>query len=433
MICNKCGKEIDDGSKFCAECGESIEEVIQSETFVQPTAEKAENNAVEVLKVTRIIAKGDLSIFSDRIEFAYLSDNIPVTEVYHYFNIKNASADNGLKIASLVIETVDDNKMFFTIDNENSFDVCTQKAALINQTKAACPALGLLGLTEEDMKNELNENKEKRKGKAGKKIENFISEYNNFKSMSKEEQQEAVEQTKEKAKDFAKKEKENYKNFKSLSTKQKLIRIAVPVLVLIILINIFGGGSGNNSHVIKAESSDGYGNVAFDLTFEEFIENYNACIDKDEEYESVATMRYLNADDFNKNVLNGGVIEYAKNFGTYYSALATLYIYVNPNTDTIQFIEYKWKRSGYNTDDAEFNYYYKLPATIFSMLDDSVDFPFNGDVSSYEKTYDEIADEDIVVRGDSFYNYMSADESTHSIVFTAATKNSACYKAQKDL
>lgn len=235
MICNKCGKEIDDGSKFCAECGERIETetvqdteketAVKNEPFAQKITEFPENNAVEVLKVTRIIAKGDLSIYSDRIEFTYLSDNKPVSETYHYFNVKNASADNGLKVASLVIETIDDNKMFFTIDNENSFDVYTQKAEFINKMKDACPALELLGMTAEDMKKELNENKEKRKGKAGKKIENFISEY---------------------------------KNFGTLTKKNKIIHLAVPLIIVVILFSLFSGGGISDEDYIDCAKSVAY-------------------------------------------------------------------------------------------------------------------------------------------------------------------------------
>ena len=324
MICSKCGKEIDDDSKFCAKCGAKIE---QEENTSSEQANKAVAAASEAYNEVKHIAKG---------------------------------------------------------------------------------------LAE--------------KGFEG---------YNNLKNISKEEQQEAIEQTKEKAKNFAEKEKENYKNFKNLTTKQKLVRIAVPVLVLVILVNIFGGGNGNNSYVIKADSGDGFGNVTFDMSFEEFIEKYNACVDEDEEYESVAQMQYLKVADFKKNTIDGGVIQYSKNFGYYFGysfkALATLYVYVNPNTDTIQFVEYKWKRDGYNNDESEENYYFTLPATIFSMFDDSVDFPYDDDASSYKKTYDKIADDDIVVKGDSFYKYLGADDSTHSIVFYAATKNSSCYMQNKNI
>lgn len=232
MICNKCGKEIDDSSKFCTECGENIEKetvndteeaaIVKNEAFAQSITEKSENDAIEVLKVTRIMTKGDLSIFSDRIEFTYLSDNMSVTETYHYFNIKNISVDNGMKIASLLIETADNNKMFFIIDNENSVEVYNQKAELMKRGKSTCPALELLGLTEEDMKNELNENKEKRKGKAGKKIGNFISEY---------------------------------KNFSSLTAKSKIIHIAVPILIVIALFSFFsGGGVSDEDYIVCAKS-----------------------------------------------------------------------------------------------------------------------------------------------------------------------------------
>lgn len=160
MICSKCGKEIDDDSKFCAKCGAKIE---QEENTSSEQANKAVAAASEAYNEVKHIAKG---------------------------------------------------------------------------------------LAE--------------KGFEG---------YNNLKNISKEEQQEAIEQTKEKAKNFAEKEKENYKNFKNLTTKQKLVRIAVPVLVLVILINIFGGGK----LTVKNNNDTG---ALLNITFKEYTKDFGKNLDK---------------------------------------------------------------------------------------------------------------------------------------------------------
>ena len=230
---------------------------------------------------------------------------------------------------------------------------------------------------------------------------------------------------------------------KKKKSKLKILLLLSPLIAFLIIAILlsFGGNEGgeengsSNSYVISAESGDGFGNVTFKLTFDEFINNYNACIDEDEENDTVAQMRYLKASDFEKTTTEIGVIEYSKNFGYYsgnkFNSLAKLFVYINPNTNTIQFVEYKWMREGYNTDDARVNYYFTLPASLFSMLDDSVSFPFDDDTSSYKETYDAIAENGIVVKGDSFYKYMSISESTHSIVFSAATTSSDYYKTNE--
>ena len=215
MVCTKCGKEIEAGATLCSECGETAQQNIGNNT---PDT----NCPIDVFDITRVIAKGKLSVYPDRVEFAYNSDNQPVTETYHYFNIKNVSVDSGMKILSLVIETIDDVKMYFSIENENSAEVYNQKTEIINKAKAACPSLEALGLTEDDMKKELDENKEKRKGKAGKKAMNFLSEY---------------------------------KNFGALSTKSKIIHIAIPLIIIIALICIFSGGGVKDADYIDCAKS----------------------------------------------------------------------------------------------------------------------------------------------------------------------------------
>ena len=226
MLCQICGKEIEDGVKFCTECGTVIENEAQptpeNKSYISDVAECTEDKPIDVFKVTRIIAKGYLSVHSDRVEFSYVSDNKSVTEIYHYFNIKSISVDNGLKIASLLIETIDDNKMFFTMDGENSVEIYNQKSEIINQAKTSCPTLDALGLNEEDMKKELADNTEKRKGKAGKKILNFLSEY---------------------------------KNFGTLNQKNKIIHIAVPILVVILLFSLFSGGGVSDDDYIDCAIS----------------------------------------------------------------------------------------------------------------------------------------------------------------------------------
>lgn len=57
-------------------------------------------------------------------------------------------------------------------------------------------------------------------------------------SQSKKKQQELLNTIKEKAKKII----ENYKNFKNLSTKQKIIHIVAPILIVVILFSSGGGG-----------------------------------------------------------------------------------------------------------------------------------------------------------------------------------------------
>lgn len=65
-----------------------------------------------------------------------------------------------------------------------------------------------------------------------------------------------VDEVKDKAKNFAVNEVENYKNFKNLSLKQKLIRIAAPAIILIIIILIFvPKGPSDEDYILCAHSA----------------------------------------------------------------------------------------------------------------------------------------------------------------------------------
>ena len=65
-----------------------------------------------------------------------------------------------------------------------------------------------------------------------------------------------VDEVKDQAKNFAENEVKNYKNFKNLSLKQKLIRIAVPVIILIIVISIFvPNGPSDEDYISGAKTA----------------------------------------------------------------------------------------------------------------------------------------------------------------------------------
>lgn len=65
-----------------------------------------------------------------------------------------------------------------------------------------------------------------------------------------------VDEVKDQAKNFAENEVKNYKNFKNLSLKQKLVRIAIPVIVLIIIISILiPNGPSDEDYIADAKTA----------------------------------------------------------------------------------------------------------------------------------------------------------------------------------
>ncbi len=217
MVCQKCGKEIDENLKFCNECGEySVAE------------EKTEEAAEKAAAVTNDV----------------------------YSEAKQIVKDVGQGAKDLAEKSVESYKNFKAMTKDEQ-----QEAVAQAKEKAKTVATDV--------------------GRGAKDLaEKGIEGYKDFKNMSKEEQQATIEQTKEKAKDFAKKEKENYKNFKNLTTKQKVVRIVAPVLIIAVLCSIFGGKSYKNDEdkaiqlALEQVDSQIYGGAEVEI-------RDPVCVDKD--------------------------------------------------------------------------------------------------------------------------------------------------------
>lgn len=306
MYCKKCGKEIEDGSKFCIECGERIETEFSENSVI--TQEKKEDSCKStltnvdlplILNVSCGGLVGSLKFFSDRMEFVYKKKKNLSVETYHYYNIINVSADNALQILNLVIETRDSEKMFFTIENEKSYDVYEQKAKQINEIKGSSPSFEELGFTLSNMDKELNENKKKRKSEIGKKIATFFTQY---------------------------------KNFNKLSLMNKIVHIALPLIIVVLTLGFWSGDSATDedymssaktavSSQLKAPSTASYSDVKI--------------VDKDDYGRVLVTM----------------AVDAQNGFGAYVHSYYAVVI-KSYDTDTDKFVYYpnaiqRWTTSGY--------------------------------------------------------------------------------------
>lgn len=231
---------------------------------------------------------------------------------------------------------------------------------------------------------------------------------------------------------------------------KKLIAIIAAVVAVLVFVIALGSGDesseneskkvneNSNSYVVETGFDDAFGGVSFDITFDEFIEKYNACVDEDEEYELVKEMRFLNKDDFvtktqEENKFGTKLIIYSKKFGTDYQNLGTLDIYVNGENDKIQMIEWRTFESEakFNSEEAVTNYQFVLPASFFSFVDDEIDFPYDDNPKSYAGLFSEILDKDdgLIVKGDSFYKLLWNESGVFSITFSAAKNGSNWYNA----
>lgn len=85
-----------------------------------------------------------------------------------------------------------------------------------------------------------------------------------------------VDDVKNKTKSFAENEVKNYKNFKNLSLKQKIIRIAIPLFIFVIAFAIF---SGDNKEEIAVQCAVAQVDKQ---TFGKYVEIYDpVCVDSD--------------------------------------------------------------------------------------------------------------------------------------------------------
>lgn len=157
--------------------------------------------------------------------------------------------------------------------------VCKNCGKEIEEGLKICPECNTDNSAVEEKQSQWQTDFIQEKGQKAKELaEKGIENIKDFKSMTKEEQKEVVDQTKEKAKDFLNKEKGNYKNFKNLSTKQKIIRIAVPVIILAVIIGIFSGKSYKNdeetaiNYAILQVDSQIYGGADVEIFGAECVE-----------------------------------------------------------------------------------------------------------------------------------------------------------------
>ncbi len=222
-------------------------------------------------------------------------------------------------------------------------------------------------------------------------------------------------------------------------SKKLIAIIAVVVAAVILVVTLASGGPSRNPHVIESTSgSEAFGNVSFDITFDEFLESYNACVYEDEEYDSVRQMRYLNKEDFKKSSQSiydseTEIIMYEKNFGTDLKIFGALNVYVNSQNDKIQSIEWRcyMAESEYATQDAYDNYNFTLPASFFCFFDDDVTFPYDKDVASYAGILTELLEKDsgLIEKGDCFYQILYNNNGLASVTFSAATEDSQFFKS----
>lgn len=164
---------------------------------------------------------------------------------------------------------------------------------------------------------------------------------------------------------------------------KKLIAIIAVVVAAVILVVALASGSDTDSNSLAVETGedDAYGGVAFNLTLEEFVEKYNASLGEYDVFDKIIMS------NFKEITSDPGTHSYTYDFGytsgSTYHSLATVSFQTNDTTGKIQAVSYIWKADGYNTEKAKDNYYYTRPARIFSFFYDKIEYPTDGNISSY--------------------------------------------------
>lgn len=163
----------------------------------------------EALKVYENVNGNEtLKVYKDRFEIVRIRNKQEVTAIYRYYNVKSVCADKFMKGDRIVVKLVDNNELFFFLTNASTEEY-HELATLLAELKENAPTIEELGISVEEGLQELKDNKEKSKSELIKKIGKFVSEY---------------------------------KNFKELTLMNKVLHIVVPIVCLILLVNIFGGG-----------------------------------------------------------------------------------------------------------------------------------------------------------------------------------------------
>lgn len=196
------------------------ETVIRDKNFSDLERERIQQEAEDndVIRIyERVNGNEKLKVYKDRIEVFFVRNKQEVTVAYHYYNVKSICADKFMKGDRIAIKMADDNELSFFLYNA-SMEEYEELATLLSELKANAVTIKELGISEEEALRELKDNKEKSRFELTKKIGKFISEY---------------------------------KNFKELELMNKILHIVVPVLLLILVSNIF---SGNDKRIIETDA-----------------------------------------------------------------------------------------------------------------------------------------------------------------------------------
>lgn len=207
MFCKNCGKENDSNAKFCAFCGCNLgEEVKEEATIEEETKENTETNVTQETEKTVSESNNELDKVKEEAT-----------------NAEEQKEDT----ENLVVEEIEK-----TASESNSeLDKVKEKASEIgNEIKEKISSVDV-----DELKEKASE--------IGSELKEKVSNID-------------VDEVKDQAKNFAENEVKNYKNFKNLSLKQKLIRIAIPVIVLIIIISILiPNGPSDEDYIADAKTA----------------------------------------------------------------------------------------------------------------------------------------------------------------------------------
>ncbi len=194
---------------------------------------------------------------------------------------------------------------------------------------------------------------------------------------------------------------------------QKRNRIIATILVILLVFSGIGGNGENNMVISVSEGSEYYGGVAFNLTLEEFVEQYNTKLY--EVYDQyTAELNEIKLSDFKQVDTDDGtnIKSYYYNYYAlttynglpvydYSDQLGMIAIDVDKTSGYVQSVIWGVTDSAINaTEECANNYLYTEPSRFFSLVDSNLEF---GDESAYKEIFDEISEGEQLWRGDSIY------------------------------
>lgn len=197
------------------------------------------------------------------------------------------------------------------------------------------------------------------------------------------------------------------------SKEQKRNRIIAAILVILLVLSGVVGTDENSMVISVSEGSEYYGGVAFNLTFEEFVEQYNTNLY--EVYDQyTAELNEIKLSDFKQidaeDKTNIKMYYYEYYALTTYNGLPVydysdqlgmISIGVDKTNGYIQSVTWGVTDSAINaTEECANNYLFTEPSRFFSLVDSNLEF---GDESAYKEIFDEISEGEQLWQGDSLY------------------------------